>query len=133
MNWNMKDENIKNRLWLERCRKDAQANARNHGMQSGQFVPHFNSLMKQVVTQDIQHRSQRFMDRNKPLLISMSQFISDDNDTPLAVQLRRFRKMRPNKLSDNSLNFSPNRMYREAAGSAARAAMEMPSFMPRLI
>ena len=123
----MKDENIKNRLWLERCRKDANARATQSatGQKQQHFAPNFDSLMRQVVTQDIQHRSKRFLDRNRPLLISMSQYISNDNETPLAIQLRRFRDLRPSKTSDNNLNFAPNRDHKVAAGAAMRRAMEV--------
>jgi hypothetical protein len=124
MNWNIKDENVKNRLWLERCRKDAAANASRPATAMAPGAPSMETLSKEFVTQHIQHRDPRFLDRNKPLLVSMSRYIAEDNMSPLAIQLRKFSRLRPNKVCDNSLNFAPNRASKIAAASAARVLRE---------
>jgi hypothetical protein len=123
MNWNSKDENTKNRLWLERCSKDAKIAAR-HAARPASAAPasrNPETMGKNFIAQGVSQRAPRFLDRHQPLLMSMSRYIAEDNDSPLALQLRRYGRLRPSKLADNSLNFAPNRSYALAVSSDAKA------------
>lgn len=100
MNWGIKDENVKNMLWNERCRKDLIASQRN-------AIPRWamtrEVLEKNVLTQPINPREDRFLSSGPSLLASLSQYIAEDNHSEGAAYVRSFSALRRLKTSRPNL------------------------------
>jgi hypothetical protein len=113
MNWGIKDENMKNRLWSERCRKDLRASERCGPREVWSVQP--SSLERHVLSRDINDRDRRFLNAGPSLLASLSRFVAENNATPQAEFVRSFSALRKEKTSRVALRAHGNRR----AGSAS--------------
>jgi hypothetical protein len=113
MNWGIKDENMKNRLWSERCRKDLRASERCGPREVWSVQP--SSLERHVLSRDINDRDRRFLNAGPSLLASLSRFVAENNATPQADFVRSFSALRKEKTSRVALRAHGNRR----AGSAS--------------
>lgn len=115
MNWGIKDENVKNMLWSERCRKDS----KRRGGLAEKWNMSVEAVQRQVLTPDVTHRDQRFLDQGPSLLASLSRFVSDANHTPQAEYVRAFQAFRKEKSSRPSLRSHGNRAFHCTPPSSA--------------
>lgn len=93
MNWSIKDENMKNMLWTERCRRDL---SRSRGP-AGAWNMSQESLQRNVLSRDVNNRDSRFLSGSASLLASLSRYVSADNNTPQAAFVRSFSALRKEK------------------------------------
>jgi hypothetical protein len=104
MNWGIKDENMKNRLWSERCRKDLAASEKGP-----RAVWSVQQSSMHVLSRDVNDRDKRFLNGGPSLLASLSRFVAENNKTPQAEFVRSFTGLRKEKLSRPSLRAHGNR------------------------
>jgi hypothetical protein len=85
MNWNTKDEIVKNKVWTERCRKHLKWS--RIGERWSMTRP---MLERSLLTQEVSRRDARFLDPSPFLLASMSRYVSYENQTKSAQFVRSF-------------------------------------------
>ena len=90
MNWELRTK-CENMLWNERCRKGPYGLRRN-------AVPRWamtrEVLEKNVLTQPINPRDDRFLSSGPSLLASLSQYVAADNQSEQATYVRSFSALR---------------------------------------